>query len=280
MSVLGTGAAARGRGFTMVEMLVVITIIVILAGMLLPVVGRARVEGHNTACINNLHQIGASLFIYAQHYGNGDVTSFPPWLTLLTTLGGREKYIHPDSLKCPLDVTQGAEGGRPDRMHYQGQSGNIDQFEMADIDEHAGVLDGSSGKKNASNGGINCSYIFEYSGEPCDWIYTNGPPVTKGTSGGVPNQNEWQWSSAPTWAEFVSKADANEDGVLSWNEAKVLSRKGWDQRGLPAWGIRVPMVRCYWHVEGQRILRNDSLVMDLLGDGGSAVRSKPPWYKD
>jgi len=45
------------RGFTLVELLIVVTIISMLAGLLLPTVGRAMEQGRRSACASNIKEI-------------------------------------------------------------------------------------------------------------------------------------------------------------------------------------------------------------------------------
>jgi prepilin-type N-terminal cleavage/methylation domain-containing protein len=98
---LGDPAPKRPRGYTLVEMLVVLAILGLLAGLLFSTTARARGAARQTSCTNNLRQIGMAFRMYLDDYGVRP--------TQITDLA-RGGYTNPDILVCPEDAT-GNHGG-------------------------------------------------------------------------------------------------------------------------------------------------------------------------
>lgn len=61
----------RRHGFSLVELLVVVVLILILSGLLMPALSRGRRAVKRTQCMSNMNQIGAGIFLFlADHEGS------------------------------------------------------------------------------------------------------------------------------------------------------------------------------------------------------------------
>lgn len=91
----------RHRIFTLIELLIVISIIAILASILMPTLSKVRESSKSTVCAGNLKQLGQMTFIYSDNY-NGwmplsrHTPSIPDriWVNLLSEELNNPGYWH------------------------------------------------------------------------------------------------------------------------------------------------------------------------------------------
>jgi len=69
--------ASRQRGFTILELLTVIATIAILAALLLPILGKAKIKAQRTTCLSNLRQLSIAWMQYADENHGFLAESYP-----------------------------------------------------------------------------------------------------------------------------------------------------------------------------------------------------------
>ena len=138
-------AAVNPQGFTIVELLVVITIIVLLIALVLPALSAARKAAQRTQCLSNQRQIGIAAEVYMQMYDGylpatgsyGDSAPVPAtgaWDKVLAVhaMGKDLTLAHEDGwsgwwqwgrenakvLLCPADENEDAPGQFVEQSRY------------------------------------------------------------------------------------------------------------------------------------------------------------------
>jgi prepilin-type N-terminal cleavage/methylation domain-containing protein len=147
----------KPRAFTLIELLVVIGIIAVLAGLLVPVVAKARAGAARARCAGQLHDIGHMLQMYfgENHNTLPKVNMMPSMRPPLNGYPSLVQLLAPyhrgdtRAFQCPADrithPARGAPGGfetyfaREQSSYYWNEDVSVYASRVTDLKDSAGV---------------------------------------------------------------------------------------------------------------------------------------------
>lgn len=132
--------------FTLIELLIVISIIVILAAILFPTFSRVRENARRTSCMNNMKQLGLGFLQYAQDYDErmpcgSQPFNPPPLPSYRLGIGwGGQIYAYVGSaalFKCPNDSFVPTSSSRVTVSYgYNINIGEYDDFAAGNVQQN------------------------------------------------------------------------------------------------------------------------------------------------
>src|SRR5580692_5593668 len=96
---------ARQKGFSLIELLIVVAIILIIAAIAIPNLLRSRMAANEASAVGSIRTMTTAAITYSSTYGNG----FPPSLTAIGTSTGSVSCTNAELLDSVL--TSGTKSG-------------------------------------------------------------------------------------------------------------------------------------------------------------------------
>jgi prepilin-type N-terminal cleavage/methylation domain-containing protein len=237
-------------GFSLLELLTVIVILGILAGLGAPMITSAQRQARQADCRSNLRQFGIALASYrSDHNGRN-----PPWLSNLFPdyIDGKDIYV----CKSDKEIKKGTSNYDPIPPDFK------------DVKHYDEVKDFGNGTNDGRNNDIDWnSYFYEFNAANCTWD-SNADHDMDG--------NGVAWWEAKEWQ--LRYGDKKNDGGGSPDNPKPYST------------ARMPIIRCWHHWQEDTILgyevndydhsgrmRKFPMVLNV-GYAGNVFAS-PPWWE-
>ena len=149
------------RAFTLVELLVVISITGLLAGLAIPAIGRAQAAAGRSVCVSNLRGLGQAMNSYVaesgtfpplmQTYGRGSSATTRNWTSILVDAGSATANTPYSANKgkngfwfCPSAMkSKTPSGDNSTTYSYSAAAGGIPVARVASASQMAMIMDGS-----------------------------------------------------------------------------------------------------------------------------------------
>ncbi|MBI1336160.1 MAG: prepilin-type N-terminal cleavage/methylation domain-containing protein [Phycisphaera sp.] len=217
---------ARRPAFTVIELMVTITIIVILLAILVPLLGSSRKAARVAACVSNVGNIGQGMAMYVKD--NRDIfplgwSNASEWNCVGIKGSPLQRYLGSESnvAHCPLDV---GSSEIPANQVFNDTT-SLNTFRSS----YRFLATPASGTINAVVG------VYPVSGRrfsefsyPSKKVVISGSPFTTGTGGDSDKRNQWHNAITPivagvAFADGSGRETAKESTSTSSN-LNTLSR--------------------------------------------------------